>query len=919
MNSRIYWSYATRSLLRNGQRTLLAIFCVAVGVLAIVSLQLVGNSVNNSFTTNLRALNGGDLSVATVTAPFTTDDIAYFDQLQSQGVITGYTKVDNIEGQLRANSKTLRSGLAVFDPTQSHFVAQPIFVSPSNVSFNSLVQGNTVVVTKPVADGLNLRVGDSMLLASSSGRSTTVTVGGIVQSSGFYAGTNVYMALDGYSALPSSSGVPVTFNTVYADVPGHSDANALTAKTQIAHKFPLTNIQTTKDLLKSNEQAVSFIRKFLQIVGLLALLIGGIGIINTMQVLLRRRRTEIAMLKTAGYRRRDLYALFGLEAGLIGLLGGAVGALAGTGVSFAVKTLMQNVFSIQLPRNLDPGTILSGVAVGFVTALIFGLMPIVQASQIKPISVLRELPERSGALTVVVGVFLSLILAALFFALAVVILQNVTVAIFAVGGAGLFFVLLGLFFGFVVWVISKAPVPERFPWWYVLILVAGIAIAIAITAAIPALGILVLAMALLGIVVVLLPRNWKTNVKLALRNIGRQKARTVTTLLALYIGIFAIGLVLILGQNLKSKLNSFVATQSGPNAAILAGYSDKPAVDAQLAQAKGVQSEIVVTDASLQPVSVNGKDISTFVTPGNASGDGGGGGGSDFRGVVRNLNGAQGYDLSAGKLPDTSQIKLVQGNNDTQMGRYLSASDAGTNNIMLPQDASAAPLNLKLGDTVTVANRFTKTPITLKIIGFYTSSSFTATIEPVLADTSVIDTVTNGKPQYVYLLRLDPKSADSILAKVETAVPGIQTLSLADLLNQINGLLNNLVVMLVAIASLAMLAGVIIIANSVALAMLERRRELGILKAVGHTSRSVLSEVLIENGIIGFVGALLAMFFVSLATYLISRNVFQSPLGLSIPIVLGIVLATAVVCMGVAAWVANGATRVRPLEVLRYE
>ena len=84
------------------------------------------------------------------------------------------------------------------------------------------------------------------------------------------------------------------------------------------------------------------IRYFLQIVGLLALLIGGVGIVNTMQVLLRRRQIEIAMLKTAGYRRGDLYALFGVEAGLLGLLGGIVGAAAGIGVSFLVKGLVEN-------------------------------------------------------------------------------------------------------------------------------------------------------------------------------------------------------------------------------------------------------------------------------------------------------------------------------------------------------------------------------------------------------------------------------------------------------------------------------------------------------------------------------------------------------------------------------------------------
>ncbi len=88
--------------------------------------------------------------------------------------------------------------------------------------------------------------------------------------------------------------------------------------------------------------------------GLLALLIGGVGIINTMQVLLRRRQTEIAMLKTAGYRQRDLFALFGLEAALLGMIGGAIGAAAGIGVSFFVKGLVEKAFFITLPTDVDP-------------------------------------------------------------------------------------------------------------------------------------------------------------------------------------------------------------------------------------------------------------------------------------------------------------------------------------------------------------------------------------------------------------------------------------------------------------------------------------------------------------------------------------------------------------------------------------
>src|SRR5207249_3761516 len=128
------------------------------------------------------------------------------------------------------------------------------------------------------------------------------------------------------------------------------------------------------------------------------------------QVLLRRRQTEIAMLKTAGYRRRDLYTLFGLEAGLIGLLGGAVGSAAGVGVGFLVKNLVERAFLVVLPAQIDPMTVAAGVVIGFFTALIFGLLPIVQASQIRPIAVLRELPEGNTGTSLFVSILLSLLL-----------------------------------------------------------------------------------------------------------------------------------------------------------------------------------------------------------------------------------------------------------------------------------------------------------------------------------------------------------------------------------------------------------------------------------------------------------------------------------------------------------------------------
>src|SRR5205807_7809640 len=150
-------------------------------------------------------------------------------------------------------------------------------------------------------------------------------------------------------------------------------------------------------------------------------------------------------------------------------------------------------------------------------------------------------------------------------------------------------------------------------------------------------------------------------------------------------------------------------------------------------------------------------------------------------------------------------------------------------------------------------------------------------------------------------------------------VPNATVQNMADIGAYFAQQLSSLMEILVAIASLSMLAGIIIIANAVALAMLERRRELGILKSVGYTSGTVLSEVMIENGVVGAVGALMAMLLATGAIILLGNMFFNLAFSVSPLIVISLVGGSALFAMLTAAIVAWGSVRVRPLEVLRYE
>ena len=124
---------------------------------------------------------------------------------------------------------------------------------------------------------------------------------------------------------------------------------------------------------------------------------------------------------------------------------------------------------------------------------------------------------------------------------------------------------------------------------------------------------------------------------------------------------------------------------------------------------------------------------------------------------------------------------------------------------------------------------------------------------------------------------------------------------------------------LIGIASLALFAGAVIIANTVALAMLERRREIGILKSTGYTSRSVLAQVLVENGIVGGIGGITGILLVTAATSLLGTFALKTPLAVGTPIALAVIAGVVLLTMLVALLVAWGPSRVRPLEVLRYE
>lgn len=904
MKTSIYLNYPARSLLRGGQRTILAIFCVAVGVMAVVSLQLVGFMLQNSLTTNVRVLNGGDISVAASGVPLKGSDLVFFAQLKRVGTITDYTALISANGALSATASSYQSfTIEAVDPEQFPLVGEPDFMQPTSATVASLLTGDQAIVTQNFLDKYQKHLGDRLTVYSKtnsgSGQTLSVRIGGVVANTGAFAQANNLLLISTQDYLVSAPASLASYNLV--DVTTADQAHTDAAVRAINAHFPLTSSETAADVLKSEQSSLDMITKFLEITGLLSLLIGGVGIVNTMQVQLSRRKTEIAMLKTTGYHHKDLYLLFGLEAGLLGLIGGVVGSAAAIGVSALVRGLMQNL-GIIVPFVLSPWIIGGGVAIGCATALIFGLLPIVQATSVRPLNVIRE-QEARGARSFALTLLLLGILSVLFCALASAILNNdlqlgveATYITFAI-----LLVLSGLF-GLAVLAISKLPVPERFNVKQIVLVLPGLIAGALIYQALPAFGICLLVASLLGIVVAFLPRGWKVSVKMALRNLGRRRARTSTTMLALFIGIFGIAIVVGVGQDLQNNITNALAQSSPYNLVATTSGSDTATLQTQLHTLPGLTSSRVDTLVQARPVAINGQAPQNALPTGN-----------DRQQATAFLSQIEGYNLTQG----SPALSIAQ-------GRDLNASDANTNHVLVSAmfaSGSWLKMNLKPGDTITFASADGKTTKSVTIVGIIALKSIASTDGKVLAPISLVDALapTASGVDSVFYMKVDPAQINHAEDALGRMVPNARIQDLASVATSFMQQLNSIMDMLVAIASLSVIAAVIIIANAVALAMLERRRELGILKSVGYTSGIVLSEVLIENGIVGAVGAFIATLLAAGGVVLLGRAVFNSATTIEPLVVLSLLTGSAALAILTAALVAWRAVRVRPLAVLRYE
>jgi len=149
-------------------------------------------------------------------------------------------------------------------------------------------------------------------------------------------------------------------------------------------------ISTPEELLAMFGNILNILTVFLIGIGLISIIVGGIGIANTMYTSVLERQKEIGTMKAIGARNSDILFIFVIESGILGLFGGIAGVVGGIGIAKGIEYVARVYLGVDMLRaSLSPIIIIGSLGFAFGVGLISGVLPSYQASKLKPVDALR--------------------------------------------------------------------------------------------------------------------------------------------------------------------------------------------------------------------------------------------------------------------------------------------------------------------------------------------------------------------------------------------------------------------------------------------------------------------------------------------------------------------------------------------------
>ncbi len=155
-------------------------------------------------------------------------------------------------------------------------------------------------------------------------------------------------------------------------------------------------VRTVADTEQDFTEAVAQLADFLSVIGLIALLLGGIGVASGVHAFVVSKIDTVAVLRCLGASSRQVLTLYVLQAGAMGFVGAAAGTMLGVGIQFVLPGAVADVLPLEVAPTLEARAIGTGLMIGVWVALVFALRPLLALRRVSPLQALRRATDEAA-------------------------------------------------------------------------------------------------------------------------------------------------------------------------------------------------------------------------------------------------------------------------------------------------------------------------------------------------------------------------------------------------------------------------------------------------------------------------------------------------------------------------------------------
>lgn len=367
------------------RKLLLYMSSISLGVAALVAIDSFAGNITRSVREQSRALVGGDIVFSTRAWTPAADSV--LEEFRARGAtITRQTSFASMAYAPRTNTTRLANVRAV---GPGYPLYGTITTRPAG-QWERLRQGRNVLLDPSLMMGLDARPGDTISI----GYLTFEVLGALDQVPGD-PGIAGAMAPRLFMAEEHMAGTRLLITGSRGDFEAYARLESGSPDDLVKDLRPrLDTAQLRARTIRQQEsnitEGIQELSNFLGLVGIIALLLGGVGVASGVNAWVMRKIDTVAVLRCLGATTRQVMVIYITQAAAMGLLGAAFGAALGVGIQFLLPGAIGDVLPVEVQVRLEPRAIGMGMLLGLWIALAFALRPLLALRRVSPLQALRK-------------------------------------------------------------------------------------------------------------------------------------------------------------------------------------------------------------------------------------------------------------------------------------------------------------------------------------------------------------------------------------------------------------------------------------------------------------------------------------------------------------------------------------------------